>query len=177
MDSREEVIEAAMLARMVGSHLSGVDQLTVERSNNSANKINMQNFVAPLLGKQQNFNSFNTVGATPDMIRAYEGLNELALSQVPDITQRPNVVQQEQQLPTIQPPITITNAVKSNVVVSAPVEDKRIVNGVSGVSILTRSDVDSIRTSLKNIDKSLATMVKYFTNNKTETTITDKKNV
>ena len=77
MDSREEVIEAAMLARMVGSHLSGVDQLTVERSNNSANKINMQNFVAPLLGKQQNFNSFNTVGATPDMIRAYEGLNEL----------------------------------------------------------------------------------------------------
>jgi hypothetical protein len=177
MDSREEVIEAAMLARMVGSHLSGVDQLTVERSNNSANKINMQNFVAPLLGKQQNFNSFNTVGATPDMIRAYEGLNELALSQVPDITQRPNVVPQEQQLPIIQPPITITNAVKSNVVVSAPVEDKRIVNGVSGVSILTRSDVDSIRTSLKNIDKSLATMVKYFTNNKTETTITDKKNV
>jgi hypothetical protein len=62
-------------------------------------------------------------------------------------------------------------------VVSAPVEDKRVVNGVSGVSILTRSDVDSIRTSLKNIDKSLATMVKYFTNNKTETTITDKKNV
>jgi len=177
MDSREEVIEAAMLARMVGSHLSGVDQLTVERSNNSANKINMQNFVAPLLGKQQNFNSFNTVGATPDMIRAYEGLNELALSQVPDITQRPNVVPQEQQLPIIQPPITITNAVKSNVVVSAPVEDKRVVNGVSGVSILTRSDVDSIRTSLKNIDKSLATMVKYFTNNKTETTITDKKNV
>jgi len=129
------------------------------------------------LGKQQNFNSFNTCGATPDMIRAYEGLNDLALSQVPDITQRPNVVPQEQQLPIIQPPITITNAVKSNVVVSAPVEDKRIVNGVSGVSILTRSDVDSIRTSLKNIDKSLATMVKYFTNNKTETTITDKKNV
>ena len=177
MDSREEVIEAAMLARMVGSHLSGVDQLTVERSNNSANKINMQNFVAPLLGKQQNFNSFNTVGATPDMIRAYEGLNELALSQVPDITQRPNVVPQEQQLPIIQPPITITNAVKSNVVVSAPVEDKRIVSGVSGVSILTRGDVDSIRTSLKNIDKSLATMVKYFTNNKTEIITTDKKNV
>ena len=177
MDSREEVIEAAMLARMVGSHLSGVDQLTVERSNNSANKINMQNFVAPLLGKQQNFNSFNTVGATPDMIRAYEGLNELALSQVPDITQRPNVVPQEQQLPIIQPPITITNAVKSNVVVSAPVEDKKIFSGVSGVSILTRSDVDSIRTSLKNIDKSLATMVKYFTNNKTETITTDKKNV
>ena len=174
MDSREEVIEAAMLARMVGSHLSGVDQLTVERSNNSANKINMQNFVAPLLGKQQNFNSFNTVGATPDMIRAYEGLNELALSQVPDITQRPNVVQQEQQLPIIQPPITITNPVKSNVVISAPVEDKKV---ISSVSILTRSDVDSIRTSLKNIDKSLATMVKYFTNNKTETTITDKKNV
>mgnify|MGYP000860792201 CR=1 FL=1 len=174
MDSREEVIEAAMLARMVGSHLSGVDQLTVERSNNSANKINMQNFVAPLLGKQQNFNSFNTVGATPDMIRAYEGLNELALSQVPDITQRPNVVQQEQQLPIIQPPITITNPVKSNVVISAPVEDKKV---ISSVSILTRSDVDSIRTSLKNIDKSLATMVKYFTNNKTETIITDKKNV
>jgi hypothetical protein len=174
MDSREEVIEAAMLARMVGSHLSGVDQLTVERSNNSANKINMQNFVAPLLGKQQNFNSFNTVGATPDMIKAYEGLNELALSQVPDITQRSNVVQQEQQLPIIQPPITITNPVKSNVVISAPVEDKKV---ISSVSILTRSDVDSIRTSLKNIDKSLATMVKYFTNNKTETIITDKKNV
>jgi hypothetical protein len=157
MPSKEEVIEAAMLARMVGSHLQGVDQLTVERSNNAANKINMQNFVAPLLGRQaQNTNMYSD--APPDMVKAYQGLNELALQSVPDPIGSHTPI--EAQLP-IQAPIATPNYIPiSNVpVVAAP-------NKTVNTDVLTRSDVDSIRNSLKGIDKSLAAMVKLLNNSK-----------
>ena len=85
--NRDDAIHAALLAKMVGSHLAGVDQLTVERaSNNSANKINMQNFVAPILGRHLNPSPQYDMNTPADVIKAYEGLNELALQQVVDPT-------------------------------------------------------------------------------------------
>lgn len=144
MQNREEVIEAAMLARMVGSHLSNVDQMTVERSNNSANKINMQNFVAPLVGQQVQKTSFE--GEVPaDVRKAYEGVNELALQSVPEPINA--------HAPLVGTPLP------------APVQPSQAsfkIKKDNGEVLISRSDVDSIRNSLKNIDKTLAGMLKLL---------------
>ncbi|NBO98650.1 MAG: hypothetical protein EBU90_00715 [Proteobacteria bacterium] len=157
MQSREEVIEAAMLARMVGSHLSGVDQLTVERSNNSANKINMQNFVAPLVGKPIQQTSFEAE-VPLEVRKAYEGVNELALQSIPEpINAHAPLVGTP--LPIVPP--VIPNSVPANQVQPKASKEEKILT-----SLITRSDVDSIRNSLKSIDKSLAGMLKLLQNSK-----------
>jgi hypothetical protein len=148
MQNREEVIEAAMLARMVGSHLSNVDQMTVERSSNSANKINMQNFVAPLVGQQIQKTSFEAE-VPADVRKAYEGVNELALQSVPEpINAHAPLVGTPLPAPIQHP--------------QAPLKIKKD----NGEVLISRSDVDSIRNSLKNIDKTLAGMLKLLQNSK-----------
>jgi len=155
MQNREEVIEAAMLARMVGSHLIGVDQLTTERSNNPANKINMENFVAPLLGKQTHSQTFiDPRSASPEMVKAYEGLNELALRSVPDPVMsqpQPNAAPLLPQVAnlTIHTPEPIRNTQQQQ-----QYEPSSVFDGYS----LRKEDVGSIKNSLKNIDKTLAKM-------------------
>jgi hypothetical protein len=148
MQNREEVIEAAMLARMVGSHLSNVDQMTVERSSNSANKINMQNFVAPLVGQQIQKTSFEAE-VPADVRKAYEGVNELALQSVPEPINA--------HAPLVGTPLP------------APVQHPQVplkIRKDNGEVLISRSDVDSIRNSLKNIDKTLAGMLKLLQNSK-----------
>jgi hypothetical protein len=157
MQNREEVIEAAMLARMVGSHLSGVDQLTVERSNNSANKINMQNFVAPLVGQQVQKTSFEAE-VPLEVRKAYEGLNDLALQSVPDPTNSvaPNGGTPLHVISPVMPPSMPVNQA----------QPKMVLREENISPLITRSDIDSIRNSLKSIDKSLAGMLKLLQNSK-----------
>lgn len=154
---REEALEVAMLAKAVGSHLVGVDQLTVERSNSSgpANKINMQNFLAPVLGQQVRTQQ-QEYGASPDMVKAYEGLNELALQSIPDVG---SAVSPAPALPntSVQQPI----AYPAIPTPQPKVETREVVS-----SVFTRSDIDSIRNSLKGIDKSLAALLNYMKNSK-----------
>lgn len=158
MQNREEVIEAAMLARMVGSHLSGVDQLTVERSNNRANKIDMQSFVAPLVGKPIQRSSFEEE-VPLEVKKAYEGLNDLALQSIPDPT---NSV-----APNGGTPLPSINSIPFN---QTPVvnqaQPKMVLREENINPLITRSDIDSIRNSLKSIDKSLAGMLKLLQNSK-----------
>ena len=155
---REEALEVALLAKAVGSHLVGVDQMTVERSNSggNANKINMENFLAPILGKQvrpQNYES----GASSDMIKAYQGLNELALQSIPDVGM--GAVPTGTPLPSIPAPqIPQQTFIHQQPVIKAKEQAVE--------SVLTRSDIDSIRNSLKGIDKSLAALLNYMKNSK-----------
>jgi len=164
---REEALEVAMLAKSVGSHLLGVDQLTVERSNSGgpANKINMQNFIAPLVGKQQ-APQHHEYGANPDMVKAYQGLNELALQSIPDVVSPAAPVP----LPntSVQQPNSNIHA-GSPIAVQFPIQQPpqvRVETKENISSVFTRSDVDSIRNSLKGIDKSLAALVNYMKNTK-----------
>ena len=144
MKSREEAMEAAMLARMVGTHLAQVDHYTVEKTSKPALKINMQNFVAPLLGQQSEQPPL-WEGSTPEMIKAYEGINEMALSKVPDLHlgTAPNVstVLNNTGLNTTQTPQN------SNIIQS---------------SLMTRNDIDSIRNSLNNISKTMSSILKHI---------------
>jgi hypothetical protein len=164
---REEALEVAMLAKAVGSHLVGVDQLTVERPNSGgpANKINMENFIAPILGKQVRQQN-HEYGANPDMMKAYEGLNELALQSIPDVGGSMSPA------PPIPLPNTSVQQPNSNIHAGSPVSSTPApqyrfeTNKEVTPSILTRSDVDSIRNSLKGIDKSLAALLNYMKNSK-----------
>ena len=160
MQNREEVIEAAMLARMVGSHLSGVDQLTVERSNNRANKIDMQNFVAPLVGKPIQRSSFEEE-VPLEVKKAYEGLNDLALQSIPDPT---NSVAPAGGTPL--PSIPIPSLPINQIPVIKQEQPKMVLREENVNPLITRSDIDSIRNSLKSIDKSLAGMLKLLQNSK-----------
>jgi hypothetical protein len=54
---QEEALEAAKLAAMVGSQLKAVDQMTVERHNVQANRININSFVNKVKGVQPNQNN------------------------------------------------------------------------------------------------------------------------
>ena len=144
---KEEALEVAMLAKEVGSHLLGVDQLTVERSNSGgpANKINMQNFVAPLLGghtRNQNTEQLSD----PRIEMAYRGLNELALQSIPDVG---NVAPNNNSFTSI-PQIPQQNFI----------QQPQLKQSVE--TVLTRSDIDSIRNSLKGIDKSVAALLNYM---------------
>ena len=84
MNNQQQAIEAAHLARMVGSHLHGVDSMFTERNNHQANKINMQKFVAPILGQQ--VSQSNEMPVDPRMAKAVRDAELLAMQQVPDTT-------------------------------------------------------------------------------------------
>jgi hypothetical protein len=156
---REEALEVAMLAKAVGSHLVGVDQLTVERSASGgpANKINMQNFIAPLVGKQS-IQQHHEYGANPEIVKAYQGLNELALQSIPDVGMGA-VPDNVTPLPSIQ---SIPVIPQQNVIQQPQIK----IREQSVEPLLTRSDIDSIRNSLKGIDKSLAALLNYMKNSK-----------
>jgi hypothetical protein len=151
MNTREEVMEAAMLARMVGTHMAHVDHYTVEKTSKPALKINMQNFVAPLLGQQTEQTPL-WEGSTAEMRKAYEGVNDLALSKVPDlhIGTFPDVksVLNNQTTNNIQKPQNYVNIESSSI---------------------TRSDIDSIRNSLNNISKTMSSILKHMQENQEKT--------
>ena len=163
MQTREEVIEAAMLARMVGSHLSNVDQMTVERSNNPANKIVMDQFVAPLLGKKVGPNSqFIDRSVSPDIMKAYEGVNELALQSVPDAVNAAAPYLPPTPLPAVQQaPI----AMQQETVGTKSKKGAKIVPIVSDQ--VDYKEFKNIAKSLKNIDKTLSDMLTFLQSNNT----------
>jgi|694.fasta_scaffold48893_6 hypothetical protein len=156
MHSKEEALEAAMLARMVGTHLTGIDKMTTERSSNPANKISMERFVAPLVGGQANTRKFEE-NAPLEVVKAYEGLNELALRSVPDVYNNTT---------TEQPNVNLENTVQGPQVHQIPKQNSEIKQNTKQnlEYSLTRSDIDSIRNSLKNIDKTLSNMLVFLTN-------------
>ena len=142
MPTKEELLEAAHLARMVGTHMHQVDKYTVESSGHQANKIDMHKFVAPLMGQQiQQDSTYGNVN--PAIEKAYEGLNDLALQKFPDPT------------PSVVPMSDNTN----NNNTSIPTSDFK-------AELLTRSDIDSIRNSLNNISKTMSAILKHITQNK-----------
>lgn len=156
--NKEEAIEAAMLARMVGSHLSTIDQFTVERPNNPANKIDMNTFVAPLMGKPSNPRQLVDMNSiSKDMLKAYENVNEMAVQMYPDPTPS-----SDEQSASIQTPIAPPAIQQKMPTPQAAIKTSPPDREISG---FTRSDIDSIRNSLKNIDKTLSGILKHLTKN------------
>lgn len=64
---QQQALEAAMLAKMVGSELTKVDGLTVEKGSNPANKIDINRFIAPIRGNHNPSDQAN-MGYIPEAI-------------------------------------------------------------------------------------------------------------
>jgi len=136
MNPQQQALEAAMLARMVGSHLHGVDSMTVERSSNQANKIDMQKFVAPILGQQVTSSGQGTP-VSPAMLKAIQDSERQALADVPDPTEY-NAL--------FSPPSNVTPVVGSvNIVQQEPVK-------------FTNEDMVAIRSQLERVNATLTKM-------------------
>jgi len=135
MNPQQQALEAAMLARMVGSHLHGVDSMTVEKSINQANKIDMQKFVAPIVGKQVASSGPGTP-VSPAMMRAIQDAERQALSEVPDSSDQGQFI----------PPLNATPVVGSvNVVQQEPVK-------------FSNEDMVAIRSQLERVNATLTKM-------------------
>jgi len=167
--NQAEALEAAKLAAMVGGQMKMVDQFTTHRTSNPANKIDINSFVAKVKNPNVRIKPASYLTDTPAGY-APPPPEEYVQSQVPDI--QPSFIptaasfatestQLPQAVSTILPSVTSPNIqtlrteTKTSSIIDGFKEDKN-------VTLLTRSDVDSIRNSLKNIDKSLQGMLKYM---------------
>jgi hypothetical protein len=163
MNEREEAFEVAKLAAMVGGQMKMVDKMTIERTTNQANRININDFI----NKVKNPNASYPVnlpqtpqGFAPPLSEAY------IHSVIPDAqpSYNPEVLQNQNILPQVE---TIPLATVSNIPLKLHPEPKetKTVIAKNETTVLTRSDVDSIRNSLKSIDKTLAGMLKFLQEN------------
>jgi hypothetical protein len=138
MNPQQQALEAAMLARMVGSHLHGVDSMTVERSSNQANKIDMQKFVAPIVGKQVASSGPGTP-VSPAMMRAIQDAERQALAEVPD----PSELRSFETIPQASNVSPVVGSV--NVVQQEPVK-------------FSNEDMVAIRSQLERVNATLTKM-------------------
>jgi hypothetical protein len=161
--NREEALEAAKLAKMIGSQLNVVDQMSVERSNNPANKININEFIAKVQNPNASFRSNNYLTNVPAGF-APPPPEDYIQSMIPDNS----IGSKQPLLESIPPQIeTVPLVTVSNIPLKLhpePKETKTVV-AKNETTVLTRSDVDSIRNSLKSIDKTLAGMLKFLQEN------------
>jgi hypothetical protein len=155
---KEEALEAAKLAAMVGGQMKFIDRMTTERTSQPANRIDINQFVDRI--KNPNLPSWTNQPNTPsgyaDPIPQHviENMYPEPIQTVPNI--------EPQQAP--QQVETISLATVSNIPLKLHPEPKEIKKVVAKneTTVLTRSDIDSIRNSLKGIDKTLSAMLELL---------------
>lgn len=145
MDPRLEALEAAKLAAMVSSQLKKVDQLTVERSGQSANKINIQEFISSV--QNPNFKIQNKFDQIVPSGFAPPPSEHLIRQMVPDVQQ---TILPHQQPSQVQEATT-----------SATFELPKSAQKQKNVKIL---NVEKDEATFKNIEKSLKSISKTLDN-------------
>jgi hypothetical protein len=158
-ESHEEALEAAKLAALVSGELGYIDKMSDSGSTQRANKINVQKFIA----KAKNPNI--KIGPERYLIDAPAGFalppdESYVQSAVPDVYP----VNRPTQTEYITPVQHVESPVQTNIFQSS--SERNQVKVENNSSIFTRSDVDSIRNSLKNIDKTLAGLLNLMKNSK-----------
>jgi hypothetical protein len=162
---QEEAYEAAKLAAMVGGRMNLIDRMTTERSNAPANKINIHEFINKVKNPNAQIRTFqpsnpNNYAAIPE---------EIVMAQIPDAipTYIPPTAEPIQG--AIQPPLPVeakstlpADSVNLPHIVKPKQEVPKFEFREDVNPLLTRSDIDSIRNSLKNIDKSLSGMLQLL---------------
>ena len=170
MNEREEAFEVAKLAAMVGGQMKLVDRMTTERMSAPANKINIHDFINKVKNPNASFPVYTPptpAGFAPPVDESY------VQSMFPDVvpTYKSPTEQNAIQPPTL-PETNLVNEIKPPVgsvnlphIVKPKQETPKMQFREDIKPFLTRSDVDSIRNSLKGIDKSLAGMLKFLQEN------------
>ena len=159
-----DALEVAKLAASVGSQLKAIDQFSVDRSSNPANKININSFIARVKNPNASIAPARYLTDTPPGWAAPPP-EEFIQQQVPDVfPQRAPEPQPQPQLIPIPHVERPTHQPESIVE-----EKKNVKQKLQNEFSLTRSDVDSIKNSLKNIDKTLSGMLVLLQNKKLTT--------
>lgn len=148
--NKSEAYDAAMLAGLVSSNLNHVEKHMIN-SSRPVNKINMNQFVAPLMGQQAGNSPQYGEGATPAMLKAMEDSLRQAM-QIPEPTNTngtpafipPPVVTQPPSIPFVQP----------------PQEQQKQAAASSGS--ISNEDIQIIKSQLEKINANLTKMTGMF---------------
>jgi len=146
--TKEDAFEVAKMAAFAGGQLKVIDNFTTERTNNPANKINIDNFIHFVNNPNFNPSSNSYLNQYPpgyappppeDYIQSVEpdkSIGSLPTTSVP-------LQQIPQSLPVAHQEKTIE-----------PVKSTQIQN-----EVISKKDIDSIKGTLKNINSSLKLIV------------------
>jgi hypothetical protein len=157
---QDDALEVAKLAAMIGGELKKVDQFTIERRSNPANQININNFIAKVRNPSANIPPANYLTQSNE---GFASLPEAYVqSQVPDVAPQYTPPVESVQIATTQSTDVPVSVKLNQIPKTEPVAETSV---KIEKSVLTRSDVDSIRNSLKSIDKTLAGMLKFLQEN------------
>jgi hypothetical protein len=159
--TREDALEVAKMAVFAGSQLKTIDSYTSERTNNPANKIDINRFIAPIKNPNIKLNTASYLNQYPNGF-APPPPEDYIQNAEPDrsiggtlTTVHTNELQQV--------PVSLPIAVPANL----PVEDnskkpEKLKTITQQDSVLTRNDIDSIKNSLKNINNSLKGIIEVL---------------
>lgn len=91
MPSKEDHLEAAKLAKIVGSHLNMIDKFALERSNVPANRIDINQFIAKVVDPNKQFG--NASGYVPEALVQKMVPDTSVYSQAPELIPMPTAPQ------------------------------------------------------------------------------------
>jgi hypothetical protein len=163
-EEQEDALEAAKLAAFIGSQLNAVDQLYTDNRNMPSNRIDINTFVQKV--KNPKVHSTNPFLNIPKGFAAPPSEEEIR-RMIPDhVSSLPSIIPQTQELPASLP-VAVAPIEKTQPAIAPLGSSKtKVTSKVSDQSVITRSDIDSIRNSLKGIDKSLSNMLDLLKNSK-----------
>lgn len=167
--NREEALEAAKLAAMVGGQLKAIDSHYMERRNMPANRININNFIDQVKDPRRKTPTASYLSNTPQGF-APPPPEEFVQNQVPEIQASSNIAP--------PPPISQPESIPIPAPIPAPAPIPEPVNvgsinfspSSSQPSIKEKIDVSSklekeFLKTLKSIDKTLSNMLAYMKEN------------
>jgi hypothetical protein len=157
----DDALEAAKIAAMVGGQLKTIDKYSVERTNNPANKININNFIAQVKNPRA------SIPPAPYLANVPAGYappppEEFVQSQVPDIIPSVPLTMLSVTPPPL--PTTVSQTELKTIPVATPPQPtpfpEPVVMGYPNNQ--TNTTNLEIASTLKSIDKTLADMLTYM---------------
>lgn len=141
---QEDALEVAKLAAMVGSQLRVVDQMTTERHNAPANRIDINKFVAQVKGQNVQQNPYNVNHTNP-----FGGMSPyLSEEQVQAMVPEPATN-------FVPPPID--NQDLASQMIPLPAVSSAVKN-----SSINNSDIEEIKESVKKIGNTLESLLELI---------------
>lgn len=159
MPSKEDHLEAAKLAKLVGSHLNMIDKFALERSNVPSNRIDINQFIAKVVDPNKQFG--NAAGYVPEALVQQMVPDTSLYSKPPELIPMPTVLPPQQTVEVAAP------------VALAPISIP-VVESVINAEVKPKVQISqSLENSFEKIANSLEKIVDFYI--KSHTLKVDKK--
>lgn len=149
MPSKEDHLEAAKLAKIVGSHLNMIDKFSLERSNVPANRIDINQFIAKVVDPNKQYG--NASGYVPEALVQKMVPDTSLYSKQPELIPMPTAPQPPVSIPIVEAPVVQPP-------VSIPVVEKVVANDTTPKIQLSQS----LEKSFEKIANSLEKLVDFY---------------